>query len=102
MQMQPTQDFSTENLLWMRGRKVTAALRKSSPPDKAGWEVLAKQAEEQIAEGSFKFRGLFSSSALGKQVLSTCDATDALVLRKINDNIRRSYGIRQTQRSHAV
>jgi len=100
--MQPTQDFSTENLLWMRGRKVTAALRKSSPPDKAGWEVLAKQAEEKIAEGTFKFRGLFSSSALGKQVLSTCDATDALVLRKINDNIRRSYGIRQTQRSHAV
>lgn len=48
------------------------------------------------------FRGIFRSSALGKQILSTCDIADALVLRKINDNIRRAYGIRQMQRTHAV
>lgn len=100
--MQPTQDFSTENLIWMRGRKVKPALKKSSPVNKEGWVALAHAAEERIANGSFKFSGLFSSSALGKQVLSTSDATDALVLRKINDNIRRAYGIRQTQRSQAV
>lgn len=100
--MQPTQDFSTENLTWMRGRKVKPALKKSSPVDKEGWVALAHAAEERIANGSFRFSGLFSSSALGKQILSTSDATDALVLRKINDNIRRAYGIRQTQRSQAV
>lgn len=100
--MQPTQDFSTENLLWMRGRKIKPALKKSSPADKDGWTALARSAEERIANGTFKFSGLFSSSALGKQTLSTSNATDALVLRKINDNIRRAYGIRQTQRSQAV
>lgn len=100
--MQPTQDFSTENLMWMRGRKTTSALKKSSPTNKEDWEALAKRIEEDVAQGNFRFSGLFSSQALGKQVLSTFDISDALVLRKINDNIRRAYGIRQVQRSHAV
>ena len=86
----------------MRGRKTTSALRKSSPKNKEDWLELTKLIEEQIAQGTFKFKGLFASSALGKKVLSTYEASDALVLRKINDNMRRSYGIRQTQRTHAV
>ena len=100
--MQPTQDFSTENLLWMRGRKVTPALKKASPTDREGWTNLAGKIEERVADGTFKFQGLFSSVVLEKKILSTSDPGDALVLRKINDNIRRAYGVRQTQRSHSV
>jgi hypothetical protein len=100
--MKPTQDFTTQNLLWMKGRKVSASIKKHAPTDINGWLDLSKTVEEEIARGTFKYRGLFASSASGKPTLSTASAADALVLRKINDNIRRAYGIRQTQRTQAV
>lgn len=100
--MKPTQDFTMQNLLWMRGRKVLQSIKKNAPTNLAGWKNLCGTVEEEIARGNFKFRGLFASSASGKPTLSTSSAADALVLRKINDNIRRAYGIRQTQRTQAV
>ncbi len=100
--MQPTQDFSADNLLWMRGRKVTEALRRKSPSTRDEWRALAENAEQAIASGSFRFSGLFISAIMGKEILSTSSTTDAIVLRKINDNIRRAYGIRQTHRSQAI
>lgn len=100
--MQPTQDFNAQNLLWMRGKRMSAGAKKSLPKNQSEWKTLAKSAEEEIAHGSFKFRGIYSATAAGKRVLSTNNTVDTLVLRKINDNIRRAYGIRQTQRSQAL
>ncbi|MET3652933.1 RNA-directed DNA polymerase [Dyella japonica] len=100
--MKPTQDFTAQNLFWMKGRKVSESIKKHAPANKDGWLELAKVTEEKIASGTFRFQGLFASIASGKPALSTFSAADALVLRKINDNIRRAYGIRQTQRSQAV
>ncbi|WP_363796683.1 antiviral reverse transcriptase Drt3a [Lysobacter firmicutimachus] len=100
--MKPTQDFTAQNLFWMKGRKISESIKKNAPIDKAGWLELARETEEKIALGTFRFVGLFASNASGKPALSTCNAADALVLRKINGNIRRAYGIRQTQRAQAV
>lgn len=100
--MQPTQDFNERNLLWMRGRKFKMTYRSTAKMSKEEWTSLAKGTEEEIAKGIFKFKGIYAASAGGKKVLSTNNAVDALVLRKINDNIRRAYGIRQAQRSHAI
>jgi hypothetical protein len=100
--MQPTQDFSKRNLLWMRGRKLKSVNLKGVPPNREEWEALASQLEHAIADGTFRFSGIYSSSAIGKRILSTSDVRDALVLRKMNDNIRRSYGIKQPQRKEAI
>lgn len=100
--MKPTQDFTAANLFKMKGRRLSEAIKKRSPKDKSAWLSLASRLEDEIADGSFRFRGLFPSYASGKAALSTSSAADALVLRKINDNIRRAYGIRQAQRSQAV
>jgi hypothetical protein len=100
--MKPTQDFTAQNLFWMKGRKVSESIKKHAPTNRDGWLELANRTEEQIALGTFRFTGIFASDASGKPALSTSSAADALVLRKINDNIRRAYGIRQTQRGQAV
>lgn len=100
--MRPTQDFNAQNLFWMKGRKVPDSIKKNAPRSKDEWLKLALEVEESIARGNFRFTGVFQSSASGKPALSTSSSADALVLRKINDNIRRAYGIRQTQRSQAV
>jgi hypothetical protein len=100
--MKPTQDFTAQNLFWLKGRRIPESLRANAPKDTDEWLNLAKATEVEIADGSFRFRGLFASTASGKPALSTSSSADALVLRKINDNIRRAYGIRQTQRSLAV
>ncbi|NIK02366.1 hypothetical protein FHT04_003008 [Xanthomonas campestris] len=100
--MRPTQDFNTQNLLWMRGRKLPSSILKSAPTSLVGWKQLSAKIEEEIARNIFKFDGIFASSASGKPALSTSSASDSLVLRKINDNIRRAYGIRQAQRAKAV
>ncbi|MBB5941913.1 antiviral reverse transcriptase Drt3a [Xanthomonas sp. 3307] len=100
--MKPTQDFTAQNLFWMKGRRIPESLRRNSPKTKDDWLKLASSVEEDVARGRFRFTGIFSASASGKPALSTSNTADALVLRKINDNIRRAYGIRQTQRAQAV
>jgi hypothetical protein len=100
--MKPTQDFTAQNIFWMKGRRVPESLRKNSPKTKEDWLKLATSVEEDIAKGKFRFTGIFAAKASGKPALSTSSTADALVLRKINDNIRRAYGIRQTQRAQAV
>lgn len=100
--MRPTQDFTAQNLFWMKGRKVPDSIKKNAPKSKDEWLKLSSEVEDAIAHGTFQFTGVFPSVASGKPALSTSSAADALVLRKINDNIRRAYGIRQAQRSQAV
>ncbi|WP_082607334.1 antiviral reverse transcriptase Drt3a [Lysobacter sp. Root983] len=100
--MKPTQDFTSQNLFWMKGRKVAESIKKHAPTTKTGWLDLAKATEDKIARGTFRFTGLFASEASGKPALSTSSPADALVLRKINGNIRRAYGIRQAQRAQSV
>jgi len=100
--MKPTQDFTAQNLFFMKGRRIPESLRARAPRSADEWLELARDTEAQIVQGSFRFSGLFASSASGKPALSTASPADALVLRKINDNIRRAYGIRQAQRSASV
>lgn len=100
--MRPTQDFTAKNLFLMKGRKVSMSLRKDSPNHLEEWLALCENIEERIALGNFRFEGLFLSTTSSKPALATSCTADALVLRKINDNIRRAYGIRQTQRDSAI
>jgi hypothetical protein len=86
----------------MRGRKLKAAKLKALPTSTDDWTILAEQVEQQIANGTFKFSGIYSTEVAGKKVISTTDVSDAIVLRKINDNIRRAYGIRQAQRAESI
>ena len=66
------------------------------------WEAFLTGIADQIDRDRFEFRGLRWHFARGKLTLSTSHLEDTLVIRKINDNLRRAYGIRQPNRSALI
>lgn len=100
--MRPTEDFTAKNLLEMRTVALRRAHRTGGLDTEQGWRALAVRAEEGIATGTFVFSGISRFSASGRTVLKCTDPSQVLVLRKLADNIRRSYGISQCSRSFAV
>lgn len=101
--MRPTQDFTASNLLWMRTRGSLWKTPKATyPKDKDEWLSLAQNTESAIATGEFSFRDFRKLTVSQKVVVTTRDLATLLTLRKVNDNVRRAYGIRQTSRQHAI
>ncbi|NZA25915.1 hypothetical protein H0E84_05920 [Luteimonas sp. SJ-92] len=72
------------------------------PTGPAEWNQFLDEIEAAIATDSFKFSGLRWHTIRGRQTLSTDLLEDTLVIRKINDNIRRSYGITQPNRASLI
>src|SRR5690606_26462991 len=66
------------------------------------WEDLLKEIEASIAQDQFSFAGLRWHSVRRKLALSTNLLEDTLVVRKINDNLRRAYGLRQSNRTSLI
>lgn len=100
--MKPNQDFSSVNLMWMRGKRLRRSALSSPPSSEADWKKLSNEIESSISAGTFAFTGLYLHSRSNRTLLSTRSPSDALVLRKINDNLRRAYGIRQPQRDDCI
>ncbi len=101
----PNQGFSARQLGWMRRWHSQAHLRTeagSRPVSRTEWDSFLNGIADQIDRDSFDFRGLHWHFARGKLTLSTSHLEDTLVIRKINDNLRRAYGIRQPNRSALI
>jgi len=101
----PTQGFTRRQLGWMRRWHSQAHLRThlgTRPSTPAEWTTFLESIETQIARDSYEFRGLRWHSVRGKRALSTQLLEDALVIRKINDNVRRSYGLAQPNRGSLI
>lgn len=102
---EPTQRFTRRQLGWMRRWHSQAHLRTrigTRPTTPAEWNDFLDAIESSIAKDSFRFNGLHWHSVRGKRALSTESLEDALVIRKINDNIRRSYGLTQPNRASLI
>jgi len=107
--MKPVQNFDAKNLGWMRRYRKQFHLtpdKGPKPTDASEWGAFLKSLQRDIALGTMKFTRLHSSVLVRnprpRVILSTKSLDESLVLRKINDNLRRSYGIRGTNRGEAV
>lgn len=107
--MKPVQNFDAKNLGWMRRYRKQFHLtpdKGPKPVDASEWGAFLTSLQRDIALGTMTFKRLHSSILVRKPrsrvILSTKSLDESLVLRKINDNLRRSYGIRGTNRSEAV
>lgn len=101
----PTQHFTRQELGWMRRWRSQAHLRTRSgsrPATKSEWRAFLDQLEDQVNSGQFKFSGLKWNTIGKRAVLSTRSLEDTLVIRKMSNNIRRAYSIRETNRNQLI
>lgn len=101
----PTQHFTRQELNWMRRWRSQANLRTRSgsrPVTKSEWRAFLDQLEDQLNSGEFKFSGLEWHTIGKRAVLSTRSLEDTLVIRKMSNNIRRVYSIRETNRNQLI
>ncbi|WP_425599751.1 antiviral reverse transcriptase Drt3a [Frateuria flava] len=74
-------------------------VRPTSPSE---WRQFLGEIEEQISRGTFKFNGLRWHKIGPRTALSSNHLEDVLVIRKISNNIRRCYGVRESNRSQLI
>lgn len=101
----PSQDFSASTLKWMRKWKSQGHLTPFSgsyPISDSEWKTFFDGVSTAIHEDTFSFSGMHTARVKGNTILTTKYLDEALVLRKINDNIRRCYGIRQPNRQDLI
>lgn len=101
----PTQRFTKRELNWMRKWRSQAHLRTGEagrPITTQEWDTFLKNLESDVLTERFAFEGLKWISVRNKRALTTDRLEDALVIRKMNNNIRRAYGIRQSNRTELV
>lgn len=102
---EPSQAFSAKQLNWMRRWHSQAHLRTQSgtrPATQDDWETLLESIANQISRDAFPFSGLRWHSVRRKRALSSNLLEDTLVIRKINDNVRRAYGLTQPNRTKLI
>lgn len=75
----------------------------SFPKSQSEWNVLLTSIQDKILDGTFRFRQ-FNTRDLtkGKKLFSTHSLENIMVMRKINDNIRRAYRIKQANRFDVI
>lgn len=97
-----SQEFTVGALNRMRRRGAQFKYKTDEgafPKSQAEWTTLLTSIQNQILDGTFRFRP-FSTRSLskGKKLFSTNSLENIMVMRKINDNIRRAYRVKQANR----
>ena len=97
-----SQEFTVAALNRMRRRGAQFKYKTddgSFPKNSSEWKVLLTYIQDQILDGTFRFRS-FNTRDLpkGKKLFSTHSLENIMVMRKINDNIRRAYRVKQSNR----
>jgi hypothetical protein len=89
----------------MRKWRSQAQLRSRDggrPTSRDEWRAFLGSIAERVENDTFDFSGISRKRRNGKWLVWTPILEEVLVLLKINDNIRRSYGIRQQNRSALI
>lgn len=72
------------------------------PASPGEWTSLLSRLSDSIRSDSFSFSGLRRIHVRNKPTFTTSVLEDTLVLRKINENLRRSYNLSQPSRGSLV
>ena len=105
----PTQEFTSKNLGWMRRHRRQFGLTPDSgkaPRSRAEWADFLSELEADLSKEKFKFDRIkvsqFKRGNKIRQIASTKSLNEVLVIRRINENIRRAYGIKNPNRTALV
>jgi hypothetical protein len=96
-----SQDFTSEELGYMRRRsdRLRFGLQVGYPRSSIQWDAYLSLLEQKI-NTTRTLPNNFAKLNIGRKTgLTAEDIETALILRKVNDNIRKTYGIKQPSRS---
>lgn len=101
-----SQEFTVEalNRLRRRGSQFKYRTDKGDHPKSASeWKAFLTNVQTEILDGTFRYRPLsVVSLPKNKQMFLTHSLENIMVMRKINENIRRAYRIKQANRLDTI
>ena len=101
-----SQEFTAGALNKMRRRGSQFRYRADDgafPNSQPEWDALLERIQDEVLSGAFRYRPLRKREAIpGKPMFSTTSLENIMVMRKINDNIRRAYRIKQANRFDVI
>lgn len=101
-----SQEFTVEalNRLRRRGSQFKYRADNGSHPKSASeWKAFLEKIQTEILDGSFRFRTFdVASLPKRKKMFMTHSLENIMVMRKINDNIRRAYRVKQANRLDTI
>lgn len=74
----------------------------TQPRTAGGWVRFFQGLEEEVLSGKFRFRPLETSMRNRKRIFFTQNLSNIFVIRRINENIRRAYRVRQSGRFYVI
>lgn len=101
-----SQEFTASALNKLRRRGSQFKYRTDAgtfPNSQSDWDAFLSTLQSEVLSGAFRFRNLKSKKPKsGKPMFSTGSLENIIVMRKINDNIRRAYRIKQASRFDVI
>lgn len=94
------QTFSPRNLMRLLYKEDPKKFLRNI--NREDYESEMKRLSQIINDDNFAFGKLSSASINNKRVLIPNEFKDILALRKVNDNLKRIYGVRQSDRNDIV
>lgn len=105
----PSQEFSAKNLGWMRRRRRQFGLTPDAAPlprRRKEWKEFLSALERRVATEDLRFDRTkvahLSKGGKTRQLVISDSLDEVLVLRRINENIRRAYSVKAPDRDHAI
>lgn len=94
------QTFSAKNFLRLTTRLDPKKYRLGK--NRSDYLNSLEKVSEVVLKDSFTFSIFSRSIRAGKPVYSTTNHIDEFVVRKLNDNVRRIYGVKQSNREEII
>ena len=91
------QNFSPENLKrFLHNKRDVRKLKKQNNGQDE--QAILTNISYEIDSPNFSFKSLSLATLKGKSILRIKDIKETLVLRKLNENLKRIYGVKQSNR----
>lgn len=94
------QTFSAKNLLYLTSKIDPRKYHLGK--NRAEYLLTFEVISNAVLDDSFKFSSFSRSIRAKKPVFSVTNRTDEFVIRKLNDNIRRIYNVKQANRGEII
>lgn len=94
------QTFSANNFMSLMNR--TDPRKYKLGRERENYQVAMEEISKSAHDTNFKFSKFSTALRVGKVVFSTTSTCDEFIIRKLNDNLRRSYNVRQANRGEIM